>query len=210
MPMADRDNARPEFNPKYRIVGAIVLVALLVIFVPMILDESEPPSELKDDRRVPARVETPDTRVLVTPVPGTEIKPPENVESAKIIPTPPAEARPEAETKPVESVEKPTPAKKPESSPALEKPAKTAAPANKIANGWSVQVGTFSNMQNALRLRDQLKGLGHTVHTHSITIGGKKFMRLRVGPFADRVKADRAQAQIRKETGVAGVVQAQS
>ena len=28
--MADRDDARPEFSPKHRIVGAIVLVALVV------------------------------------------------------------------------------------------------------------------------------------------------------------------------------------
>ena len=32
-------------------------------------------------------------------------------------------------------------------------------------------------------------------------------LRLRVGPFGDRTKADKAQAQIRKETGVQGVVQ---
>lgn len=207
--MADRDDARPEFDPKYRIVGAIVLVALVVIFVPMVLDESEPPPELKNDRRAPARAEIPDTRVVVTPVPGAEIKPPENPEIAQAVP--PSEVKPEPEiAKPAEPAEKPVTAKKPETAPALEKPAKTAAVANKTVNGWTVQVGTFSNLQNAQRLRDQLKGLGHAVHTQSITIGGKKFMRLRVGPFADRAKADRAQAQIRKETGVAGVVQAQS
>jgi cell division septation protein DedD len=73
-----------------------------------------------------------------------------------------------------------------------------------------VQVGTFSSTDNATRLRDKLKSLGHSVHTDSVTVGGKKAMRLRVGPFADRAKADKAQAQIRKETGVAGVVQSPS
>ncbi len=73
-----------------------------------------------------------------------------------------------------------------------------------------VQVGTFTNTQNATRLRDKLKSLGHSVHTDSVTVSGKKAMRLRVGPFADRAKADKAQAQIRKETGVAGVVQSPS
>lgn len=70
-----------------------------------------------------------------------------------------------------------------------------------------VQVGTFTQIENATRLRDKLKKLGHSVHTDSVTVGGKKALRLRVGPFPDRAKADRAQAQIRKETGVTGVVQ---
>ena len=199
MPMADRDNARPEFNPKHRIVGAIVLVALVVIFVPMVLNEREPPPELKGVREASPRTENTETRVVVTPVPTTDVKPGESSETAKI--TPPA-----AESKPAAAAEKPVVVTKPE--PAPEKPDKPAV--NKIEDGWMVQVGSFTNTQNALRLRDKLKGLGHTVHTDSVTVGGKKALRLRVGPFADRARADKAQAQIRKETGVAGVVQSPS
>ncbi len=202
--MADRDDARPEFNPKYRIVGAIVLVALVVIFVPMILNEREPPAELKGAREAPPRTEITKTRVVVAPVPADEAKPRESSEAAKVVP--PAESKPVPETKPAAPAEKPAVVKKPE--PAPEKPAKPAA--DKIEDGWVVQVGTFSNTQNALRLRDKLKSLGHSVHADSVTVGGKKALRLRVGPFADRARADKAQAQIRKETGVAGVVQSQT
>jgi DedD protein len=184
--MADRDNARPEFSPKHRIVGAIVLVALVVIFVPMILSGREPPPELRGAREAPPRAEITETRVLVTPVTPDEATPPESSEAAQ--------AAPPAESKPA-PVAKPAPAK----------PATV-----KIEDGWMVQVGTFSSTDNATRLRDKLKSLGHSVHTDSVTVGGKKAMRLRVGPFADRAKADKAQAQIRKETGVAGVVQSPS
>ena len=193
--MADRDEARPEFSPKHRIVGAIVLVALVVIFVPMILSGREPPPELKGAREAPPRAEITETRVLVTPVTPDEATPPENSEAVKVVQVP-------VENKPA-PVEKAIVAKKPE--PAPVKPA-----AVKIEDGWMVQVGTFSNTQNATRLRDRLKILGHSVHADSVTVGGKKAMRLRVGPFADRAKADKAQAQIRKETGVAGVVQSPS
>src|SRR3972149_657179 len=203
--MADRDDARPVFNPKPRIVGAIVLVALVVIFVPMILDEREPPAEPKGVREAPPRTEITETRVVVTPVPADEAKPRESSEAAKITP-PPAESKPAPEAKPAVPAEKPAVAKKPE--PAPENPAQPAAA--KIENGWVVQVGTFSNTQNALRLRDKLKSLGHAVHTGSVTVGGEKGLRVRVGPFADRARADKAQAQIRKETGVAGVVQSPS
>jgi DedD protein len=193
--MADRDDARPEFSPKHRIVGAIVLVALVVIFVPMILSGREPPPELKGAREAPPRAEITETRVVVTPVTPDEVQPQEGSETSKVAPP--------DEPKPVAPAEKPAVAKKPEPAPA--KPA-----AVKIEDGWMVQVGTFSNMENATRLRDKLKGLGHSVHADSVTLSGKKAMRLRVGPFTDRAKADRAQAQIRKETGVAGVVQSPS
>ena len=204
--MADRDDARPVFNPKHRIVGAIVLVALVVIFVPMILDEREPPAELKGVREAPPRTEITETRVVVTPVPGSEVKPMENSEAAKDT-LPSVESKTAPEIKSVAPTEKPVMVKKPE--PAPEKTAKPASE-SKIDDGWMVQVGTFSNTQNALRLRDKLKGLGHSVHADSVTVGGKKALRLRVGPFADRARADKAQAQIRKETGVAGVVQSPS
>jgi DedD protein len=194
--MADRDDARPEFSPKYRIVGAIVLVALVVIFVPMILSGREPPPELKGAREAPPRAEITETRMLVTPITPDETKPLESSETVKVVQVP-------VENKPAAPVEKPVVAKKPEPAPA--KPA-----AVKIEDGWMVQVGTFGNTENAARLRDRLKSLGHSVHADSVTVGGKKAMRLRVGPFADRAKADKAQAQIRKETGVAGVVQSPS
>jgi DedD protein len=199
--MADRDDARPEFNPKHRIVGAIVLVALVVIFVPMILSGREPPPELKGTREAPPRAEITETKMVVTPVPAEEPKLPESTETMKVVqvpvepkPLPMPEAKP---APPVEQTKKPEPA-----------PAKPAAA--KIEDGWMVQVGTFTNLQNATRLRDKLKSLGYSVHADSVTVGGKKAMRLRIGPFADRAKADKAQAQIRKETGVAGVVQSPS
>lgn len=200
--MADRDDARPEFDPKHRVVGAIVLVALVVIFVPMILSGREPPPELKGAREAAPRAEVTETKTVVTPVPVEQPQPPESSEAMKVVEVP-VEPKPVPESKPAAQAEKPAEAKKPDPAPA--KPA-----AAKIEDGWMVQVGTFTNLQNATRLRDKLKSLGLSVHTDTVTVSGKKAMRLRVGPFADRAKADRAQAQIRKETGVAGVVQSHS
>ncbi|MEW6331930.1 MAG: SPOR domain-containing protein [Pseudomonadota bacterium] len=199
--MADRDDARSEFNPKHRIVGAIVLVALVVIFVPMILSGREPPPELKGAREAPP-AEVTETRMVVTPVPVDEAKPPESLEPVKVVEVP-VEPRPVPETKPAPPAEKPVDAKKPELAPVKSAVAKPE-------HGWMVQVGSFTNLQNAARLRDKLKTLGHAVQADSVTVSGKKAMRLRVGPFADRARADKAQAQIRKETGVAGVVQSPS
>ena len=190
--MADRNEARPDFNPKHRIVGAIVLVALVVIFVPMLLNENEPPPELKGVREILPRAVT-ETKVIVTPVADEATKPQQNPEAVTKTETTPAitESAPKPETKTAP----------------VEKPAKAPVVADKITQGWVVQVGTFSNTDNANHLRDKLKSHGHTVHTESVTLAGKKAQRLRVGPFSNKELAVKVQAQIRKELHVQGVVQ---
>lgn len=189
--MADKD-IPPHFNPKHRIAGAIVIVALVVIFVPMLLNESEPPPELKGVRQIPPRGATTETRVVVTPVAGEESKPVTGSPTATNPVTPPAagETAPKSEIKHVTAAEKPAP----------------AAP-EKITKGWVVQVGTFSSADNAAHLRDKLKSHGHTAYTESVALAGKKALRLRVGPFRDKEQAAKVQAQIRKELHVQGVIQ---
>ena len=190
--MADRNEARPDFNPKHRIVGAIVLVALVVIFVPMLLNENEPPPELKGVREMPPRGAT-ETKVIVTPVASEEAKPRQNPEAV-------------TKTETTSTITEGAPKQETKTAPA-EKPAKAPAAADKITQAWVVQVGTFSNTDNANHLRDKLKSRGHTVHVETVTLAGKKALRLRVGPFRDKEQAAKAQAQIRKELHVQGVVQ---
>jgi len=192
-----------EFNPKHRIIGAIVIVALAVIFLPMILDEREPPSELKKLAEIPSPSDVNETKVVVSPVPATEVKAGGDA-AAPATDTPVAETAAQPEPKPV------APVKKPEPAPAKVKPsAKTTTEhaAEKISKGWVVQVGTFSNAENAAKLRDSLKSHGHAVHAESVTLNGGKAVRLRVGPFREKSEAVKAQAQIQKESGTEGVVQ---
>ena len=190
--MADRNEARPDFNPKHRIVGAIILVALVVIFVPMLLNENEPPPELKGVREMPPRGAT-ETKVIVTPVASEEAKPRQNPEAV-------------TKTETTSAITESVPKQETKTAP-VEKPTKAPAAADKITQAWVVQVGTFSNADNANHLRDKLKSRGHAVHTESVSLAGKKALRLRVGPFRDKEQAVKAQAQIRKELRVQGVVQ---
>lgn len=198
--MSDRDNPRMEFNPKHRIIGAIVIVALAVIFLPMILDEREPPSELKKLAEIPSRNDISETKVVVSPVPAPEVKASGDAAAPA---TPVAETVMQPEPKPVAPVKKPEPVRAKPS-------AKTTSDhaAEKITKGWVVQVGTFSNADNAAKLRDNLKSHGHPVHAESVTINDGKAVRLRVGPFREKSEAVKAQAQIQKESGTEGVVQA--
>lgn len=205
--MADRNDARPEFNPKHRIVGAIVIVVFAVIVLPLILRGREPPPAPRSaSETAAARGVISETRVVVTPVapeetkakPGPEAAPPTEVKTAVV------ESAPKPEPKPVVPAEKPVAEKKSSTAPAPQKTAK-AAVKEKVASGWMVQVGTFSNTENAARLRDKLANHGHTVHAETVTLHGKRVMRLRVGPYRDKTEAMKAIAQIHKLTGVQGV-----
>lgn len=204
-----------DFDPKHRIIGAIIIVSLAVIFVPMILDRhpSPDPSTVGD---IPAPTPESENKVVVTPVPPpTSAKssaPP--VEAPKVA-TAPSVPKPEP-TAPKASSDKPVapPAKTAmkESSSAPAKPASKPAPktpepkAAEVKSGWVVQVGTFASASNATRLEEQLKKHGHVVTRERITRDGANALRLRVGPFKDKALALKAQGQIQKETGVLGVV----
>jgi len=199
MAMAETDDAGYEVNPKYRIVGAIILVSLVVIFVPMVLNESEPPPELKARSHSLPPGNSADTRVIVSPVTPEASGAPDTRTKAPAVDTTTTSAA-KIETKAASTATQSRPSTAPE------KPSPPPAPVEKLTQGWIVQVGTFTHIENAVRLRDKLKNQGHTVVTETTTVSGKKALRLRVGPFQDKEQASQSMAKIRKETGVKAVV----
>lgn len=186
---------------KQRIVGAIVLVALGVIFIPMVLnhDDStsgisgsnipEKPRELEQlaTQTVPALPPAPaqptETRQLVDkdtpPLPkATEQLAQETATSAKSETTPPAPT-PEKTTKPSE-------------------PAKT--------RGWVVQIASFTDRKKALQLRDRLRKAKYTSFVESVTGKRGTLYRVRVGPVIKREEADSLQAKIAKQLKLKGAL----
>ena len=186
---------------KQRIVGAIVLVALGVIFIPMVLnhDDStsgisgsnipEKPRELEQlaTQTVPALPPTPaqptETRQLVDkdtpPLPkATEQLAQETATSAK------SEITPRAPT--TETTTKPS------------EPAKT--------RGWVVQIASFTDRKKALQLRDRLRKAKYTSFVESVTGKRGTLYRVRVGPVIKREEADSLQAKIAKQLKLKGAL----
>jgi len=175
-----------DFNPKHRILGAIIVVSAAVIFVPMILVRRDAPAEPASG--APSAAAAGETKVVVTPVrPAPRAEPP----NAETTPVPSNGANEHAAA----------------SAPAAGKPAaKPAEPKSADTKGWAVQVGTYANGANAARLEEQLKKHGHAVKAERVALGGGNATRLRVGPFRDKALALKAQGQIEKQTGVRGSV----
>lgn len=210
--MAEKEGGVHSFDPKHRIVGAIILVSLAVIFVPMILDEREPAMKADAVAEIPDRAASaaPQTKVVVSrldaPAPhATPVQEPSAPPAAN--PPPPAPSSKPADPAQPAANAPPPAAAPPIAGQAFARSASLSPPAKAVApGGWVVQVGTFANLDNAEHLRRRLRQHGHEVRSETVSLGNTKAVRLRVGPFADREAAVRAQERIKKEIGVQGVV----
>jgi DedD protein len=198
-----------DFLLKQRLVGAIVLVALGVIFIPMLLEgpnselvpEMAPLPELTGQRSsielgrfpdagdVPAEADVAvlQTDVVVPPNQGADLQPQQDEATVVEIAAP----EPKVEPLPVP----PKPAIKPE-------PAKPTGP----LGNWVVQVGSFSSEQNALRLRDKLRKAGFVTQVEKVLVDAKSHYRVRVGPYLERAEADRDQVKLNKQLNLKGRV----
>jgi len=222
--MAERKETEDDFNPRHRIVGAVVLVALAVIFLPMLL--SDRPPETGDDSVIPGGT-APETRIVVTPVPPpgdkaasipklavSEKAPEKTSTGAKtvVVPVEPTTEVPAAVNAPaIPESRQPEakPASEPKSVSESKKSTAVAKPAAPVEKGWLVQVGAFSQMENARRLHERLSQKGYAALLDPPNPEKGKTVRVEVGPYKDAAAAKAAQARIQSEFGIKGVVRKQ-
>ncbi len=194
---------------KQRLIGAVVLVSLAVIFIPIILegpdDEWTPRSHsLPDKPQLDYRADM--ELVLPPPVqvdeqPGTtevEVEEtPLSGEQPVTKTTKPVAAPPASASKPVKSETTTRP-------PA--KPAPSAAALSKTIKGWFVQVGSFGQEMNAKGLQDRLVASGFKAQLQEIEIGNKRAYRVLVGPSATRADAEKQAASLKSGQQLKGMV----
>ena len=61
---------------------------------------------------------------------------------------------------------------------------------------WTIQVGSFSQEQNAIEFRDKLRKNDFTAYVDSVTTKQGTLYRLRVGPELDEKRAQQTQQQL--------------
>ncbi len=200
---------------KQRLVGASVLVALAVIFIPMMLggDGSHEqliatdaiPTPPADGRRTveiplqeppPRPVRKPVTTVVVDEYTG-EL--PDNF--APAAPEPPkqqiaAAAAPSSAPAPVS----PQPPARSET--ASRKPEGVAGD----IEAWVVQLGSFSERANAMALRDRVRGGKYAAFVEAVATPQGTIYRVRVGPERTRARAEALQERLRKAFNLNGMV----
>ena len=86
-----------------------------------------------------------------------------------------------------------------------EKAAPVTKPSDPLVR-WVVQVGSFSNADNADKLVARLRLDSLTAYKDEVSNSGSVIFRVRIGPFLEREEAIRADQQVFDSMGIDGVV----
>ncbi|MCI0400115.1 MAG: SPOR domain-containing protein [Gammaproteobacteria bacterium] len=186
---------------KERLVGAAVLVALAVIFIPIVFDETPTP---------------------VTTITSTNIPPkPTDVFTSRIIPIdeltqdvtrehPAARPMPDGSSDGNRATEPIVTAKKDAAPSVLENatvPEDTPAVGERVGLvAWVVQLGSFSSEANAQALNEKLRKSGYASFVDAVNTDGKKVFRVRVGPELVRSDAEALRENLGKTVKLEGIV----
>lgn len=195
-----------------RIVGALVLVALAVIFVPMLFNREDAGQEVSVE--APAMPATPAAPVIETePVAVPEPEPEPFPEQFEIVEE--GEVSPSGTpTAPIEPTPAPAPAPAPaEPVPTPERQAQapaTAPPApseprlddSNLPVSWSVQLASLSSRENADKLQQTLRSQGYNAYIRT----AEGMNRVFVGPLVERAEANRLRDQLQRQQKLNGFV----
>ncbi|MHB8426775.1 MAG: SPOR domain-containing protein [Acidiferrobacterales bacterium] len=209
--MAEPEDSSRSFNPKHRIIGAVVLVALAVLLIPFILrdhkakPQTAPPVATTASSGIEAVAPVPPPLPMT---PGGNVPPPATPAAATpsaVAPAPVVAPQP-AQPPAAEAMPAPVPRPMPEVVPVHERRHPPVNHAVRVARGWIVQVGAFSRRQNALHVRETLEHKGFRAELDRVRIGNRRGVRVRVGPVRSRREARILEAHIARQTGIKGVV----
>lgn len=207
---------------KRRLAGTAVLMVLLVIFLPMILDE-EPPSPVSDaDLQIPARP------VFDEGLDPTLAEPPAETFA---VPLPPELPQPDLYREPQRTLEplgagmtgsgmadssrsdativrEPTPEVVAEP---VQKPPTRPAPDTRDPDGdlssWVVQVSSLRELSRAERLQRELRAVGFPAFIEKAVVNGQTYHRVRIGPEIGRRGIEATAAALRAKTSHKGQIQ---
>ncbi|MFL6532218.1 MAG: SPOR domain-containing protein [Pseudomonas sp.] len=203
---------------KQRMVGALVLVALAVIFLPMLFSRQDEQRQVTVDApAAPQAPSVPPVQVEQVAVPEPQALPQEPVPSDEELAQEPAAPVAPAPTAPAPAVpSKPIAAPTPVPAAPAIKPAPTqpitAAPkpdttqsrvdANGLSVSWSVQLASLTSRDSAEKLQKNLRSQGYNAYIRSAD--GKN--RVFVGPLIERAEADRLRDLLNRQQNLKGFV----
>jgi len=205
---------------KQRMVGALVLVALAVIFLPMLFSRQDEQRQVTVEApAAPQAPSMPQVQVEPVVVPEPQTLPQEPVPSDEeiaqqeepsmpIAPTAPVAPAPAA--KPVAPAPVPAMAAKPSTPPAQPITAAPGKPdttqsrvdANGLSVSWSVQLASLSNRASAESLQKSLRSQGYNAYIRTADSKNRVF----VGPLIERAEADRLRDLLSRQQNLKGFV----
>jgi len=176
-------------NPalKQRIVGAVMLVALGVIFLPTLFNGGRQQQEVVR-MQIPSAPE----------IPPVHFKEPTRL--AEMVTG-------EGQTKPASELFALEPKAQQEILPALKNPSKAPSLDSKgLPNAWALQVASFSDDKKAEELRKRLQKKNYQAFVRRVKQNDKILLRVMIGPELDKTKLASIKSVVDKEFKVKSLV----
>lgn len=190
---------------KERLIGAAVLVVLVVLVVPALLSGPRPASQASE----PATGQVAQTEVRVVEIDlsgprgasdaGQAV---EEVDDPATTQAPAAAADPGIPATSSTAGALQTPETSPEGAPGSQVgPSQAVAEVGQQAPGgaWAVQVAALSNREAAEAMAADLRGRGYAAFVFEYRAEGRVFFRVRVGPEAQRERAEALAGRLASE-----------
>lgn len=233
MSVALKNNIQ-EYDPRHRLTGAVVLILLTIILLPMLLERGQD-EKVVETEAVVMEVTKDGNKVFVSRItsvaPETSSASSENIKSQK--------KKPAAENKKDESKEVSSALFKPMSHTAVSKssgkntttakkqPSKasstkssvkqtSASPSKStaakkpsavvVSSGWVLQIGVFSQSANAKKKVSDLKKKGFNAKSGKVKTSKGMVTKVWIGPFNDRKSAEKMQDRLQHKTRQRGMV----
>ncbi len=193
-----------------RLIGAVTLVTVMVVTLPMVLDGEPRQSGQDIVINIPPQGSGGDFAPRHIPVPEKKIAVP-----AQVAPEKPAQA-PAPAASPAKPADEAPPAVQTARTDALGKAAqpapvpvtkekhkdeKSADAPRQDGGPFIIQLGAFANMNNAKERQSRLSALKIKFYTETVKTPGGDKLRVRAGPFVTRQEAERVQAKL-KASGI--------
>jgi DedD protein len=193
-------------STKQRIVGTVVLLALALIFLPIIFD-GQGSYQGTVISRIP---DVPNIPVLEMPI---QIRPVVIANTDAINATNPATGDSGLAITVEAVIQESTQADQNDdfevtistSEPVFIREAPNLS-ATGLPEGWSVRLGSFSNSENATTLVQKLQDAGYKAYTRNIQSTEDVLIGVFVGPWIDRSRLDEYQQQLQEQFELAGIV----
>ena len=202
-----------------RLIGAIALVTIVAVFLPMALDhepksvnrditiripptssgtftsklapmpDAKPASETPVQPATPAKGDAPKAAAAPVAKPAAQASASPTVDTEAAAPKKPAVVQPKAQAMPV--------AKPSAKSAPAPKAADPAQPAAQSAGGYVVQVAALNDADKAKQMQEQIAAAGVKSYTEVVPIAKGQVTRVRAGPFASRAEAEKIRDQLK-------------
>lgn len=214
-----------DYDPRHRLTGAIVLILIAIILLPMLLSKkSEMEVSAPAEKPIVMEVTKEGNKVFVSRISAADKEPSASKAPQKTSELATSEDKSATEKptsalfKPMSTKQKPgtEPVKTDKSAKSQSSTSRTAQSAKPISkkssaatipdSGWMLQVGVFSQSANADKKVAELKKKGFEAKAARVKGSKGVVTKVWIGPFSDRKSAEKMQERLQHKTRQRGIV----